>query len=90
MSEWDIELSKETLKFLRKNHLSDDVITEVVKLAIRKFSGENINIDLKKLHPPYDGCFRIRIGRMRVTFRINFDNLFVNVIEVSWRGSAYK
>ena len=90
MNDWEILFSKGSLKFLRKNHIGEDIITGVIKLAIRKFSGENINVDLKKLGPPYDGHFRIRVGRLRVTFAINFDNRIVEVAEINWRGSAYR
>ncbi len=90
MNQWKIFLSRESLKFLRKNHLPETAVTEAIVTAIKKISGENANIDLKKLHPPYEGCFRIRTGRMRITININFDLRVVDVIEVNWRGSAYR
>ncbi len=90
MNQWEIVLSRESLKFLRKNHLSDTVVTGAITTALRKISGESVNVDLKKLHPPYGGYFRIRVGRMRITFSIDFDSHFVDVAEVNWRGSAYR
>ncbi len=90
MSSWDILLSKESLKFLRKNHLEQNVVIDAVTLAVRKFSGEDVNIDVKKLSPPYDGYFRIRRGRMRITFKIDFDTRTVDVVETNWRGGSYK
>ena len=90
MSQWGITLSRESLKFLDKNHLSEVLVTEVITLAIKKISGENVNVDLKKLHPPYEGCFRVRVGRIRIIFSINFVLFSVEVIEVNWRGSAYR
>ena len=90
MNNWDILLSKESLKFLHKNHLGQEVVTDAIKLALRKFSVEDINIDLKKLNPPYDGYFRIRHGRMRITFKIDFETHTVDVAETNWRGSSYK
>ena len=90
MNQWDISLSKSSLKFLRKNHISETIVTEAIADGIKKMSGEEINIDLKKLHPPYKNYFRIRIGRIRISFNINFDLRFVDVAEVDWRGSAYR
>ena len=90
MKPWDILLSKESLKFLRKNHLSDTAAINAIIIAIKKLSGENINLDLKKLHPPYEGYFRIRTGRMRITFSIDFTQHLVDVAEINWRGSAYR
>jgi len=57
---------------------------------LRKFSGGDINIDLKKLNPPFEGYFRIRHGRMRITFAIDFETHKVDVAETNWRGSSYK
>lgn len=90
MREWEIALSRQSLKFLSKNHLPDESITKLVILAIRKLSGEVVNLDLKKLNPPYQDYFRIRVGRMRITCNIDFDSRVVDVAEVNWRGSAYK
>ena len=59
-------------------------------LAIKKLSGEIVSVDLKKLQPPYEGYFRIRVGKMRITCAFDFYINFVDVAEVNWRGSAYK
>ncbi|MEK7585418.1 MAG: hypothetical protein AAB455_02820 [Patescibacteria group bacterium] len=90
MNQWEIALSRESLKFLRKNHLPETTVIEAVTSAIKKMSGETINLDLKKLHPPYEDHFRIRNGKLRIVFKINFEVNFVHVIEINWRGSAYR
>ena len=90
MKPWDILLSKESLKFLRKNHLSDTKAIDVIIIAIKKLSGDDINLDIKKLHPPYEGYFRIRTGKIRITFSIDFIRHLVDVVEINWRGSAYR
>jgi mRNA interferase RelE/StbE len=90
MSEWQIVLSRESLKFLRKNHLPDEKVTDAVVAAIRKLSGENVNVDLKKLNPPYEGYFRIRIGRMRITLAIDFRARVADVADIKWRSGAYR
>ncbi len=90
MSQWEIVLSRESLKFLDKNHLPEVLVTEAIALAIKKISGEDVNVNLKKLHPPYGSCFRVRVGQLRIIFSINFVLSSVEVIEVNWRGSAYR
>lgn len=90
MNQWEISLSRTALKFLHKNHLSEEIITDAVTLAVKKLSGEDINVDLKKLNPPYEGYFRIRMGRMRITCGISFETRSVEVAEVEWHGSAYR
>jgi hypothetical protein len=44
-----ISFSPCSLKFLKKNNLDENFILEKIKLAIRKFKGEDVNIDIKKL-----------------------------------------
>lgn len=90
MSQWEINLSRESLKFLHKNHIAETLVTEAIILAIRKISGEDVSVDFKKLHPPYQDCFRVRVGRIRIVFSINFTLYSVDVAEVNWRGSAYR
>ena len=90
MNQWEISLSKESLRFLRKNHLPETLVVEAISLAIRKISGEDVNVDLKKLHPPYEGCFRVRSGRIRIIFSLSFTLFSVDVIEINWRGSSYR
>ncbi len=90
MNQWEIIFSRESLKFLLKNRLPEMMVTEAIVLAIKKISGGDVNVDLKKLHPPYEGCFRVRVGRIRIIFSLNFTLYSVDVIEVNWRGSAYK
>ena len=46
---WRIGFSKDSLKFLAKNNLSEGFIIEKIKLAIKKFQGEDINVDIKKI-----------------------------------------
>ncbi|MEK7610206.1 MAG: hypothetical protein AAB468_00410 [Patescibacteria group bacterium] len=90
MNRWEISLSREALKFLRRNHFPQAKIIEPVVLAIKKLSGENTNIDIKKLNPPYEDHFRIRVGRTRIICCPDFVSRSVSVREINWRGSSYK
>ncbi|MBU4000302.1 hypothetical protein KKG29_03975, partial [Patescibacteria group bacterium] len=46
---WRIDFSADSLKFLTRNNLKEDFIIAKIKLAFRKFKGENVNINIKKL-----------------------------------------
>jgi mRNA interferase RelE/StbE len=63
---WRIDFSPNSLKFLEKNNLKEDFIIEKIKLALRKFKGENININIKKLKGEWEGFYRIRSGQLRI------------------------
>ena len=38
---WRIDFSKDSLKFLEKNNLQEDFVIDKIKLALRKFKGED-------------------------------------------------
>ena len=63
---WYIDFSENSLKFLKKNNLKEDLIIEKIQLTLRKFKGENVNINVKKLSGEWEGFYRIRSGRLRI------------------------
>jgi mRNA interferase RelE/StbE len=87
---WRIDFSRNSLKFLIRHNLSESSILEEIKLAIRKFKGENINIDIKKLGGKWDGFYRIRSGKLRIIIEFQFEHYRVYIEEIDWRGNAYK
>lgn len=87
---WKIDFSKDSLKFLEQNSLKEDIIIDKVKLALRKFKGENVNINIKKLRGKWEGFYRIRSGKLRTILECQFENYRVYIEKIVWRGSAYK
>ena len=87
---WRIDFSKDSLKFLEKNNLQENFVIDKIKLALRKFKGEDININIKKLRGEWEGFYRIRVGKLRIIFEFQFKNYRVYIEEIDWRGSAYK
>jgi len=87
---WYIDFSENSLKFLKKNNLKEDLIIEKIKLVLRKFKGENININVKKLSGEWEGFYRIRSGRLRIIVEFQFEQNRAYIEEIDWRGNAYK
>jgi len=87
---WQIDFSKESLKFLEYNNLKENIAIDKIKLALRKFKGEDINIDIRKLKGEWEGFFRIRSGKLRIILEFQFENLRAYVERIDWRGGAYK
>ena len=54
---WRIDFSENSLKFLKQNNLKEDFIIERIKLVLRKFRGENINVNVKKFRGEWEGFF---------------------------------
>jgi len=92
MSFWEVGLSRKARKFVLKNHLSEDNIVSACVLAALKISGEANNADIKKLHPPYENNYRVRVGDMRIVIdKPDFHKLCIEVVDIEWRTStSYK
>lgn len=87
---WKVQFSGNADKFLEANRVKREEIFKLIRSAIKKFQGENINLDIKKLKGPWTGFYRIRKGRLRVILEFDFDTLSIFIEEIDWRGSAYK
>ncbi len=87
---WRVDFSSRSLKFLAQNNLSEDFILREIELALRKFQGENININIKKLKGEWRGFYRIRSGKLRAIVEFNFDLRQAYIEAVDWRGNVYK
>jgi len=87
---WLLDFSTNSLKFLKRNNLEEDFIISKIKLALRMFKGENINIDIKKLKGEWEGFYRIRSGRLRIIAEFQFEQNRVYIEEIDWRGNVYK
>ena len=87
---WYIDFSTDSLKFLKRNNLTEDFIIEKIRFALRKFQGEDVNVDIKKLKGEWEGFYRIRVGRLRIIVEFQFEYYRVYIEEIDWRGSAYK
>lgn len=87
---WCINYSQSVLKFLKQNNLEENFIVEKIKLVIRKFKGENINISIKKLGGEWRGFYRIRSGRLRIIVEFQFEQNRAYIEEIDWRGNVYK
>lgn len=87
---WEIGVSKQAEKFLKQHHLPDSFASESIQKAIQKLQGGTIAVDIKQLSGKWGGCFRIRIGKNRIIFSINFEKQIVLVEVIDNRGGAYK
>jgi mRNA interferase RelE/StbE len=87
---WRIDFSASSLKFLKKNNLEENFIIDKIQLTLRKFRGENVNINVKKLSGEWEGFYRIRFGKLRIIVEFQFEQNRAYIEEIDWRGSAYK
>jgi len=87
---WRIDFSSNSLKFLKQNNLEENFVIEKIKLALYKFKGENININIKKLYGEWEGFYRIRSGKLRIIVEFQFEIKRAYIEEIDWRDNVYK
>ncbi len=87
---WRIDFSRNASKFLEQNNLKEDFIIDKIKLILRKFNGEDINIDIKKLGGKWEGFYRIRSGKLRIITEFQFERYRAHIEEIDWLGGVYK
>jgi|GEM_PF-218685 len=77
--------------FQRLDRNSQDRVRESLRNLVDYYDGESENPpDVKHLHGKYRGLFRIRVGNLRILFKIERDRLVIIVIDIVSRGDAYK
>lgn len=87
---WNVDFSSQSLKFLAKNHLTEDEMFEKIRLALRRFNGELVSVDIKKLGGKWKGFHRIRSGKIRMVIEFKFESRSAFIEVVDWRGNVYK
>ncbi len=86
---WDIQYSRDADQFIDKQNIRAEV-REQLGFFLRKMKGESINVDVKKLKGEWKGYLRIRKGKLRVIFSVDFRERVFYVERVDFRGKAYK
>ena len=86
---WNIEYSRHADKFIEREDIRVTV-REQIKGFLKKIRGERVNIDVKKLKGKWKGYLRIRKGKLRVIFAVDFEDKALYVERVDFRGKAYK
>ena len=61
-----------------------------LKKAIRKLEGKEEKVDLSKMKGKWKDYYRLRLGRMRVILKINFERTEIWVDRIDFRGDVYK
>lgn len=87
---WSIDFTRDAEKFLGRNHMERERVLDAAGLAIKKFSGEIVNVNIKKLKGAWRGFYRIRRGDLRIIASFDFDRCRALVEQIDWRGNAYK
>ncbi len=91
---WTIAFKKDVFKFLDKQ---DGKVQERIKESLRtllaclnKGTMPQSEIDIKRLKGKRKGFMRMRIGKIRLLFKIETSLQKVTIYAINYRGDAYK
>jgi len=80
---WKFKYRKQAFVFLKENELLEKVRNRIVDFI----RGEKV--DVKKLKGEWKGFLRLRIGKIRVIFKLDTDNKVVEIYKAGFRGKIY-
>jgi len=86
---WEISYSHDAGKFLDKESFHRQIKNELINF-LKRIEGENINVDVKKLKGSWKGFYRIRKGKIRIIFSVDYENKILFVNKIDFRGDVYK
>jgi mRNA interferase RelE/StbE len=87
---WQIDFSKEAIKFMKNNNIDEDNIISLLIKTIRRLKGECVNIDIKKMRGEWKDFYRIRMGKIRILASMDFNNREAYIDRIDFRGNVYK
>ena len=88
--DWAFDFSRQADKFLAQQHLNASFVIEIIGRALHKLDGENVAIDIKRLHEPWKGFFRVRAQKIRIIFSFDVYIRRVTIAVVDFRDSVYR
>ncbi|HUW21044.1 MAG TPA: type II toxin-antitoxin system RelE/ParE family toxin [Candidatus Bathyarchaeia archaeon] len=86
---WKIGFSRDAEKFLKQENLRSETVAEIINF-LKKMKGESVSVDVKKLKGDWQGFYRIRKGKLRIIFELNFQEHSIYVARIDQRGKVYK
>ena len=86
---WQIEYSREADEFIERENIRTQV-RQQLKNFIRKLRGEDINVNVKQLKGSWKGYIRIKKGKIRIIFWVEYKTRSIFIERVDFRGKVYK
>ena len=90
-----VRFRKQPIKFLEKSNPQEiENIRSSIKLIILAIEEQGVipftELDIKKMKGNWKGYYRLRIGKNRVIFTVDFDSREVIIYAIGARGDIYK
>lgn len=90
-----VKFRKQAIKFLEKSNPQEiENIRSSIQLLNFAVEEQGIipftELDIKKMRGDWKGFYRLRIGKNRVIFTVNFDLKDISIYAIGARGDIYK
>ncbi len=90
-----VKFRKQAIKFLEKSNSQEiENIRSSIQLVTLAVEEQGIipftELDIKKMRGDWKGFDRLRIGKNRVIFTVNFDLKDITIYAIGARGDIYK
>ncbi len=90
-----IKFRKNAIKFLEKANIEDTAkIQEKLNQLLIFVEEQGIipftDLDIKKMKGDWEGFYRLRISKIRITFTVNIDSGEIQIYSIGMRGDVYK
>jgi mRNA interferase RelE/StbE len=91
----EILFSKEATRFLKKLSTKEaekireklaDLLNSIVETGVIPFN----DLDIKNLKGDWQGFSRMRIGKVRVVFKVDAESDELQIYDIDFRGNIYK
>ena len=90
-----VKFRKQPIKFLQKaNPQETENIRDSIEMVALAIEEQGIipftELDIKKMKGDWQGYYRLRIGKNRVIFTVDFDSWDLIIYAIGARGDIYK
>jgi len=92
--EWKIRIHRRALKFLEelpddKRSLVEGKLRELLE-ALERGVLPHRRLDIRKLRGEWKDFLRMRVGDIRIIFKIDFNTKTIYIYHIHYRGKVYK
>ncbi len=92
--EWHVKIHRKALHFLEslpenRRRLVEGKLEELVE-ALEHGVLPYRRLDIRRLRGEWEGFLRLRVGNIRVIFKLEFDSKTIYIYHIHYRKSIYK
>ena len=90
-----VKFRKQAIKFLQKTNPEDvaRIRAQLSRLLLAVEEEGEIpfaELDIKMMKGKWDGFYRLRVGKVRILFTVNFESTEIEIRVIGTRGDVYK